>query len=252
MKKESSVVIKLEHVNKSFHVGEQDIPVLKDISVSIDKGAFAVLFGPSGCGKSTTLHVILGLEHPNSGDVSILGNQLYKGTTEDDRAEFRKNNIGTVYQQSNWIKSFTVLENVMFPLLLLGYPKDKAMNKALDSLVQVGMQDWKDYIPSELSGGQQQRIDIARALVNDPTIIVADEPTGNLDFESGQKIMQLLKGLSTDMGKTILMVTHDLEYLVNATKVIKMFDGAIVEVKNSGEDESKILTGVGYKRGVKK
>ena len=180
----SDTIISVQHVSKSFHVGTQDVPVLKDISFEVKPLDFLIIFGPSGCGKSTLLHTILGLEEPSQGNVYFLGKNLYDGITEDDRADFRKVHAGMVYQQPNWIRSLTVVENVAFPLLLLGQDKYQNLEKAREILKTVEMLDWQNYIPNELSSGQQQRVALARALITNPEVIIADEPTGNLDYES--------------------------------------------------------------------
>jgi len=221
-------LLTIDGITKTFHVGTQDVQVLKGISFTIEKGDFMVIFGPSGCGKSTLLHQLLGLEEPTTGSVTILGKNIYSGWIEDDRSEFRKEHIGMVYQQPNWIKSLTVAENVSFPLLLLGTEKAQAQTLALEELKVVNMQDWAGYLPGELSSGQQQKVSLARAMITNPEIIVADEPTGNLDFESGEELMKLLVPL-TQNGKTVIMVTHDLEYLKYATRALKMFDGLVTE-----------------------
>ncbi len=243
-----SVALKVQNVRKSFHVGNQDIPVLKDISFEIATGDFLVIFGPSGCGKSTLLHALLGLEAPSSGTVSLLGADLYAGTSEDDRSEFRKNHIGMVYQQPNWVRSLTVIENIQFPLLLKREDPVQAATKAREILRTVDMGDWADYMPAELSSGQQQRIALARALVTNPEIIIADEPTGNLDFDSGQALMELLQQMNLKVKKTIVMVTHDLEYLQFAKTGIKMIDGQIEETYKA-TDKKKLLDQVRNKRG---
>lgn len=243
-----SVVIKTDNVNKSFHVGTQDIQVLKGISFEIKSGDFSIIFGPSGCGKSTLLHGLLGLEAPTSGSVTILDKNLYLGTSEDDRSEFRKNHIGMVYQQPNWIKSLTVIENIRFPLLLKRVDPDSALLKAHEVLKRVEMDDWADYLPSELSSGQQQRVALGRAIITNPEIIIADEPTGNLDFEAGQMLMQLLQDLNQKEGKTIIMVTHDLEYLQFAKSGIKIFDGKVEELY-SDTDKKGLMTQMKSKRG---
>jgi putative ABC transport system ATP-binding protein len=241
-------IIKVNNVSKSFHVGNQDVPVLKDISFEVNSGDFLIIFGPSGCGKSTLLHLILGLEEPTFGQVSFLGKNIWNKTTEDERSDLRKKHIGMVYQQPNWIKSLTVVENVAFPLLLLGINKIQTKQKALEMLRMVHMDDWANYIPTELSSGQQQRVALARAMVTGPSMIIADEPTGNLDYESGQGLMQLLTDLNQKQGKTIVMVTHDLEYLNYAKTAIRMFNGEVVGVYGDGEKE-KLMTEIKSKRG---
>jgi ABC-type lipoprotein export system ATPase subunit len=245
----SEAVIQVKNVNKSFHVGAGDVPILKDINFEVTLSDFMIIFGPSGCGKSTLLHTILGLEEPSSGTITILGQDVYDGITEDKRSEFRKKHIGMIYQQPNWIRSLTVLENVAFPLSLLGIEKGQRTTAAFSMLEKVNMVNWAGYIPTELSSGQQQKVALARALITDPEIIIADEPTGNLDFESGQELMQILTKLNTEQNKTVVMVTHDLEYIKYAKNTIRMIDGKIVnEYKNNEKD--KLLKEVKMKRSI--
>lgn len=243
-------IIEIQDVHKSFKVGDQTLEILKGNTINVDYGDFVILFGASGSGKSTLLHIILGLEPPSSGKIYFLGEDLYKeGTNEDYRSEFRKRHIGMIYQQPNWIKSLSVIENVSFPLLLLGMDKARAYQKGLEALKVVNMENWKGYIPTELSSGQQQRVALARGIINNPQIIIADEPTGNLDQESGQKLMQILKDLNDKSGKTVLMVTHDLEYLTFAKTAFRMVDGIIVGVYRGAEKE-KLFGELKFKRGV--
>lgn len=234
-------ILKIEHVCKSFKVGIQEVPVLKDISFEINRGDFVILFGPSGSGKSTLLHTLLGLEPPTTGNVYFLGKDMYTNTTEDDRSDLRKKHVGMVYQQPNWVKSLTVVENVAFPMTLLGFDRSDSVKSAWRSLGSMGMTNWVSYYPTELSGGQQQRVALARALVTNPELIIADEPTGNLDYEAGQNLMKLLVDLN-GQGKTIAMVTHDLEYMSYAKTAVQFLDGKIVGVYN--DDQKKELTSV--------
>lgn len=236
--------ITTEKLIKTFEVKSSRIPVLKEVTVTIWQGEFVVVTGPSGCGKSTLLHVFLGLEPPTSGSVSFFGQDLYKNLDEDGRTQLRKKNVGMVYQQPNWIKALTVLENVMFALRINGETDEIARKKSQDALEMVGMLEWQDYIPTELSSGQQQKVSLARAVITNPRVIIADEPTGNLDFKSGEEVMLLLKKLN-DTGKTIIMVTHDLEYLTFASRSLIMFDGKIVEEANAHELSGKIT---GFKK----
>lgn len=278
MFKVPDTIIRVEHLSKSFPVGAQMVPVLKDVSFTVEPLDFLIIFGPSGCGKSTLLHTLIGLEPPTSGKVIFLGKDLYGEKTssikspvsrrgnkknktlntkhlmpnansgEDERSEFRKRHIGMVYQQPNWIRSLTVVENVAFPLLLLGQEREKSLAEAREMLAALEMSLWQDYLPSELSSGQQQRVALARALINSPKVIIADEPTGNLDYESGQELMELLVDLNKKQGHTIIMVTHDLEYLDFATKVIKMLDGRLVAFYEE-KDKEKLMAEVKGKRG---
>lgn len=248
-------ILEVSGVSKSFRVAEAEVPILKNVSVKIETGAFVIIIGPSGCGKSTLLHTLLGLEPPSQGKVTFLGKDLYSLPDEDARADFRKRHAGMVYQQANWIKSLTVVENVALPLQLLGVHKTDALKKALEMLGLVEIEAWADYVPSELSSGQQQRVSLARSLITNPDLIVADEPTGNLDYDSGQDLMRLLTRFN-QAGKTILMVTHDLEYLHFAQKAVKMFDGQIVGIfdqnpSQAGENHGKRGLGLGRLDGLK-
>lgn len=247
LSKNKQIIIEVKNINKMFHIKSQDVKILTDISLIVYKGDFLILFGPSGCGKSTLLNILLGLEIPDSGDVVFLEKSIFKSVDEDFRSEFRKRNIGMVYQQANWIKSLTVCKNIVFPLRLSGYSNEMALKKTNEVLEKTEMIQWVDYFPTELSSGQQQKVALARAMVTNPEILIADEPTGNLDFESGQELMSLLLDLNKE-GKTIIMVTHDLEYLHFANRAVRMFDGKIIEEIN---DTNKFIseTKKSFKRG---
>jgi putative ABC transport system ATP-binding protein len=182
-----------------------------------------------------------------------LGNDIYetemgKVSSEDERAEFRKQYVGMVYQQPNWIKSLTVLENVAFPLSLMGMEKARRNQTAINMLQTMEMTNWANYVPAQLSSGQQQKVALARALVADPKVIIADEPTGNLDFDSGQELMKILTKLNRDGGKTVIMVTHDLEYLDFAHTAVRMFNGEIVGTY-TGEGKKELFKTIDGKRG---
>lgn len=239
-------IIRADGIIKAFDIGTQMVLVLKGVTFSVTRGDFAVLFGSSGCGKSTLLHILLGLEPPTKGTITFLGENIYDGRTEDDRAQFRKHHIGMVYQQSNWVKSLSVLENVAFPLMLLGNDKTASLEKAYETLKLMKMENWANYHPMELSGGQQQRVSVARAIITDPEVLVADEPTGNLDYEAGQNLMYLLNDLN-NMGKTIIMVTHDLEYIRYSKTALNMRDGRIEGVYR-GDDKAVLESKLTYKK----
>ncbi len=219
-------ILEIKNITKTFHLGLEDVQVIKGVSFSINKGDFVILFGPSGCGKSTVLNISLGLEPPSSGEVFFLNKNLYGGS-DDERAQVRKKEVGMVYQQSNWIKSLNVIENVYFPLTLRGISQKEREQKAWEMLDIVGMRTSAYQVPTELSSGQQQRISLARALITDPALIVADEPTGNLDSLAGDAVMELFQSFNKK-GHTVVMVTHDLEYLKYATRSINMADGVVV------------------------
>jgi len=240
-------ILKIEDVKMDFKVGEQIVPVLKGINMEIKSGDFAVIFGPSGCGKSTLLHCILGMEKPTSGRV-LLDNQDLSPMTEDEIVKFRKTRIGIVFQQSIWIKSLNVVENVSFPNILKGMRIEEAQKLALETLKEVKLDGWADHHPSSLSSGQQQRVSLARALTLDPLVIVADEPTGNLDTVAGDELINLLSKLNKEQGKTIIMVTHDLEYLKFANKLFHIIDGLLVE-EFDGKNISKATKSLRCKKG---
>lgn len=239
----SGKLITVEHVFKSFPVRDGEVQILKDLNFEINKGEFVVIFGPSGCGKSTLLHCLLGLEQVSKGRINV-ENKDYLTLNEDERAVYRRNRVGMIYQQALWISALTVRENVEFPLHLLDLPQDEVKKRVDSALNLVVMQNWSDYQPTELSSGQQQKISLARALALDSVLIVADEPTGNLDTVSGQELINIFSKLTTENKKTIIMVTHDLEYLNYADKIIHMIDGEVVEIycpkQKSKEDRLKI------------
>jgi len=242
-------IIEVKGVKKDFLVGGQTVNILKGVDLKINKGDFAVIFGPSGCGKSTLLHTILGLERPTSGQIIIDGTDIY-AMDEDGTVRFRKEKIGVVFQQSIWIKSLNVIENISFPVRLKGKNKKEAEDIALEKLKIVKMENWAYNHPSELSSGQQQKVSMARALTTDPLIIVADEPTGNLDTVSGDELMAFMSKLNKEHGKTIIMVTHDLEYLRYANRLFHIIDGVKAE-EFEGEAAKKAPVSMRSKKGVR-
>lgn len=243
-------IVKVESVTKTFEIGTQKVEVLKGISLQINRGDFSIIFGPSGCGKSTLLHTILGMERPTSGKVELDSHSLYE-MTEDEMVSFRKAVIGVVFQQPIWIKSLSVLENVCVPNRLRGLEQAESETIALEKLKIVKLEEMATHHPSELSSGQQQRVSLARALTINPAVIVADEPTGNLDTVSGDELMDLLLKLNKDEGKTVLMVTHDLEYLKYANKLFHIIDGKLVEEYDS-KGAKKLAGSLRNKKGVRK
>lgn len=244
-KRTKNNLVRIKNLYKSFKVGTRHTNVLKDITLDINQGEFVIIFGPSGCGKSTLLHSIMGLERPDSGLVQFEGFDIWK-IDADDRARVRKRGIGIMYQQQNWIKSLTVQENVAFASQLSGSDKDEALIKAKATLEIAHITNRANYITSELSAGEQQKAGFARAIVTEPKLIVADEPTGNLDVRSGEVLMELFKNLR-ESGVTVIMVTHNPEYLAVADKVVFMLDGRIQKITSSQDKKdidaiySKIL-----------
>ncbi len=226
-----NILIKFKNIHKSFPVGKQTIEVLKGINLNFYSGEFAIIYGPSGCGKSTLLHLLLGLEPPTKGRVYLRGQNIYT-LKPDQRTNFRRKKLGMVFQQSNWIKSLSVWQNVAYPLWLDGQSEAAAKQQAGEALAEVEMSEFARYHPLELSGGQQQRVALARAIVTNPYILVADEPTGNLDSRSSAEIITLLTKLNRLKRRMILMVTHNTSFLSFATRRVGMRDGLIVKDEN--------------------
>lgn len=209
-------------------MGEEDVVALNEVDLTIDDGEFVVLVGPSGSGKSTLMHVIGGLDKPDSGTVAVGDFEISDPKVKESQmSEFRNKKIGFVFQTFNLEHTLTALENVQMPLLFSGMNQKESNALARLALKKVGLDDRVNHRPSELSGGQRQRVSIARAIVNEPEIILADEPTGNLDTKTGQKIMKLLKDINRDEGTTIVIVTHDLGIAEKAKRVVKIKDGEI-------------------------
>ena len=227
-------VIHTEHLCKYYALGDVEVRALHDISIDINYGEFAAIMGPSGSGKSTLMNILGCLDRPTSGSYLLDGTEVSE-ISDNRLAEIRNRKIGFVFQSFNLLPRISALENVMLPLL---YSKNKsrARDRALEALEQVGLAKRSKHKPKELSGGQQQRVAIARALVNDPEIIMADEPTGNLDSKSGKEIMQLLIRLNKENGKTVLMVTHDPKIGAVVPRVISVFDGML-----GSQEEQEIL-----------
>lgn len=226
-------IIQVKNIFKDFIVGEKPIRIIKDMSLDIFSGEFVMIYGPSGCGKSTFLNVMNGWEAPTEGTVAVFGEDLYK-KSEDERAKMKHDRISLVHQASNWVKALNVVENISIPYLLAGRSKKEGFERALKLLKILHLDKYWHYKPMDLSGGQQQRISFLRALVNNPQIIMADEPTGNLDTSSSQVIMELFSKINHELGRTIVMVTHNMELLKFASKTVNIIDGKIVKV-----DENK-------------
>lgn len=222
----TQLIAEFKNVTKIFKTPATEVTVLTDISFHIPEGSFTILHGPSGSGKSTVLNTLVGLEPPSSGSVNVNNEEVY-ALSVDDRAHFRARTIGMVHQDNYWVNSLSVVENVALPLLLAGWAKPKALFLAKQSVIRVGLEKYLDYNPTVLSGGQQQRISFARATVVRPKLLVADEPTGNLDSLSGQLIIKLLQDFNSSYGATIVLVTHNTDLLNISNNVISIKDGHI-------------------------
>lgn len=220
-------MINIKNVFKVYRMGNEALKVLDDVSVKIEKGEFVAIVGPSGSGKSTLMNIIGGLDKPTQGEVFIDGEDISK-YSDKAMSKFRNKKIGFVFQSFNLEPTLTATENVMLPLMFSGIPEKERKKRAMDSLALVDLSDRGKHKPTELSGGQRQRVSIARALVTDPKIILADEPTGNLDSKSGKNVMKILTDFK-NQGYTIVMVTHNPEEASYADRVIKIQDGAIKE-----------------------
>ncbi len=219
-------ILKIENLCKTYGKGENKVNAVDNVSLSIEKGEFVAIVGASGSGKSTLLHLIGGVDKPTSGKVFIDGVDIYK-MSDDELSIFRRRQIGLIYQFYNLIPILNVCENITLPCLL---DSNKVDNKRLDELLKVlNLEKRKNHLPNELSGGQQQRVAIARAIINNPAIVLADEPTGNLDSEASEEIISLLKLSNKKYNQTIIMITHDLEIASIADRVITVEDGKIIK-----------------------
>ena len=221
-------IIEVADLCKIYKLGEVDIEVLKNVNLEINQGEFASLMGPSGSGKSTLLYLLGGLDKPTSGSIRIGGREL-SVMKDKEESEMRRREIGFVFQFYNLIPNLNLEENIMLPILLDG--KQMKLHKdRLDEILElVGLTDRRKHTPRELSGGQQQRVAIARALVNDPDIILADEPTGNLDSKTGTEILELFRKINKEKGKTIVQVTHSYEAAQYGGRLINVKDGRVWE-----------------------
>ena len=219
-------MIEVKNVTNIYKMGKETVVALNNVSLNIDKGEFVAIVGPSGSGKSTIMHIIGGLDSPTEGHVYFDNKDISK-YKDKEKAKFRNSEIGFVFQAFNLENTQTALENVMMPLLFSGSSKKNRKSKAGKALELVELGHLKNHKPNEMSGGQRQRVSIARALVNDPKIIFADEPTGNLDSKTGENIMNLFKDLN-NQGYTIIMVTHNMEEAEKAKRVVRIKDGNII------------------------
>jgi len=223
----SENVIEIDSLTKIYKTGKTDFKALNNVDLNIRKGDFVAIMGPSGSGKSTLMNVIGCLDRPTSGTIIIDGENI--STVNDNQlAVIRGRKIGFIFQKFNLMPSMNAVKNVSLPMVFLGGSRADRDRRAFELLGKVGLTNWATHRPSELSGGQQQRIAIARALINDPSIILADEPTGNLDTKTGEQIMELLVALNRE-GKTILLVTHAIALKRFANRVVNMLDGEVTE-----------------------
>jgi len=225
----SETITETQKLSKEFVRDEFRVVALQDVTLTIEKGEFVVLMGPSGSGKSTLLHLIAAMDRPTSGSLQVLGHAL-ADMTDREIAHWRNEHIGFIFQQFNLIPVLTALENVELPLKLTNLNKAERREHAITALKLVGLEDRIDHLPRQLSGGQEQRVAIARAIVTDPAIVLADEPTGNLDAASAQEVRTILRRLNKEFGKTIVMVTHDPAAAHDATVLHHLEKGQLTDV----------------------
>jgi putative ABC transport system ATP-binding protein len=229
MQEKSQAMIEAQKVHKIYHSGQLRVEALRKIDMVVTKGEMVAIMGPSGCGKTTLLNCLAGLDTIDDGNIFIQGDNL-RDLTDNQRTSYRAKHMGFVFQDFNLLPMLSAVENVELPMLVSNTPTKKARHRALELLDRVGLADRARHRPAELSGGQRQRVTIARALTNDPAIVWADEPTGNLDSESANDVMDLLALFNREHGQTLVIVTHALEVGKRANRIIRMQDGNIIQV----------------------
>ena len=227
MMSENCPALAVRGVRKTFEAENAPVRALRGVNLTIEAGDFAALMGPSGCGKSTLLNLVAGLDTADEGEIEVAG-ELVTGRSEDDLARMRRRHVGLVFQFFNQLEGMTVLENVALPAVIAGRKRKMAETRARDLLDLLGSGDTAAAVPGVLSGGQRQRLAIARALANEPTLLLADEPTGALDSEGGSEVIELMRRLHRG-GQTIILVTHDPDVAAAAERVVRMRDGRIVD-----------------------
>ncbi len=239
MAQTQTVLIEARNLSKVYRMGKVEIPALHDVNLDIFAGEYLSVMGPSGSGKSTLFNMIGALDHPTTGSVSIGGVDL-TALTSRQRAYFRNAHIGYIFQAYNLIWALTAAYNVMLPLLFAGMNEHDARRRAVEVLEEVGLGDRTHHRPDELSGGQQQRVAIARALANNPTIILADEPTANLDLHTGEEIITLLRRLCDDHGVTVITATHDHKMLDKSDRILWIKDGGIDRLERRADLDIRV------------
>lgn len=217
-------ILKIENLSKIYGTGENRVVALDNVSFSVPKGQFVAIVGPSGSGKSTLLHILGGVDRPTSGKVYLDGQDIYK-SSEDQLAIFRRRQVGLIYQFYNLIPVLNVTENITLPVLMDGKKVDK--ERLSEIIEMLDLKGREKHLPNELSGGQQQRVSIGRALINNPAVILADEPTGNLDSNNSKEIINLLKESNRSFGQTLIVITHDESIALQADRIITVTDGKI-------------------------
>lgn len=232
-------VLECSQLSKSYKQGEIETPVLHQLDLSVEQGELLALVGSSGCGKSTFLHLAGALDMPSGGQVYINGTDIHK-LTDEQRADFRNEHIGFIYQFHHLMMEFSAVENVAMPLMIRGDSAKSSLKKAQEMLSKVGLSHRVQYRPSQLSGGERQRVAIARALVTQPSLILADEPTGNLDSETAEQIYQLIRSLNEDIKTSFVVVTHDLNLAQRMDRQVKLDKGKLVNIDLSDGGENAV------------
>ncbi|HUT86502.1 MAG TPA: ABC transporter ATP-binding protein [Candidatus Heimdallarchaeota archaeon] len=228
-------MIKLQNIARTYQMGKTEVRALQGVDLEINEGECVAIMGPSGSGKSTLMHVIGALDRPDGGSIQFEGHDI-ADESSNGLAEIRGKKIGFVFQTFSLMPTLSALDNVELAMTFQGVPRSKRRARACQLLEQVGLGDRMKHRPSELSGGEQQRVAIARALANDPQILLADEPTGNLDSQSGQQIMELIESLNKEQGMTVILVTHDPNLEAYADRLIRLLDGKIDETEGGVDD----------------
>jgi putative ABC transport system ATP-binding protein len=237
-------ILQTDKVTKRYRMGEVSVNALDEVDFSVEKGEFVAIMGPSGSGKSTLLHLLGGLDGPSDGEVSLAGRPLSK-LNDNEVTLVRRRNVGFIFQFYNLVPTLTAEENVALPLLIDGKQIEDYQDKIQELMELVGLVDRRHHKPDQMSGGQQQRVAIARALVTDPAIVLADEPTGNLDSKSGTAILELLRRTCDELGHTIVMVTHDAHAASYADRVVFLKDGGVVnELMRSDQDRHHTMEAI--------
>jgi ABC-type lipoprotein export system ATPase subunit len=221
-------IVHATQITKTYDTGKVAVNALRGIDLALERGEMVAIMGPSGCGKTTLLNCLSGLDAIDAGEIEIEGTPL-QAMSDRERTDYRARRMGFVFQFYNLMPVLTAVENVELPLLVARVPSDEARRKALDALELVGLRGRASHVPDELSGGERQRVTIARSLVNDPAIVWADEPTGDLDSEKAEEIVELMRRLNIERGLTFLIVTHDISVGRKTDRIIRMLDGQIVE-----------------------
>jgi len=227
---ENDIVVECRNLRKSYILGEVRVDALRGINMKINRGEMVSIMGPSGCGKTTLLNIIGSLDNPSSGQVLLERSDISRAS-EQQLTEIRRKSVGFIFQFYNLLPVLTALENVELPMLIAGIPKDERIRRATELLEKVDLLSRKDHKPDELSGGERQRVAIARALSNRPTILLADEPTGDLDTESGLAILNLLKEVNKTENQTLILVTHDSNIAKRANRVFHIKDGLVSSIE---------------------